>query len=80
MVRTNGVTDILDKQSTADQSLGIFYRVPEFARVWVEFNDTEYAKNNFIIPQLGVLQAVNTNKTVFDVDPKTGMLKAIEIK
>lgn len=80
LVQTNGVTDILDNQSSADLSLGIFYRVPEFARVWLEYNDTEYAKNTFLIPQLGALQSVNTTKTVFAVDPKTGMLKAIEIK
>jgi len=79
-VQTNGVTDILDKQSSTEQSLGIFYRVPEVARVWLEYNGTEYAKNIFLIPQLGALQSVNTNKTVFAVDPKTGMLKAIEIK
>lgn len=80
LIQTNGVTDILDNQSSADQSFGIFYRVPEVARVWVDYNDKEFAKNTFLIPQLGALQSVNTNKTVFAIDPKTGMLKAIEIK
>jgi hypothetical protein len=80
LVQTNGVTDVLSNQIVADQVSGVFYRVPEFARVWVDYNDKEYAKNTFLIPQLGVLQSVNTAKTVFVVDPNSGMLKAIEIK
>lgn len=80
VVQMNGVADILSSQLSGEQALGIFYRVPEFARVWVDYNNTEFAKNTFLIPQLGTLQSVNTPKTIFAVDPKTGMIKAIEIK
>lgn len=80
LVQTNGLSDILSGQTVADNVLGVFYRVPAFARVWIDYDDKEYAKNTFLIPQLGVLQSVNTSKTLFAVDPKTGMIKAIEIK
>lgn len=80
VIQSNGVTDILKNQISGEQSAGIFYRVPESARVWIDYNRTEYAKNTFLIPQLGVLQSVNTSKTIFSVDPKTGMIKAIEIR
>ncbi|MBN1650262.1 MAG: DUF4831 family protein [Bacteroidales bacterium] len=80
MLQTNGVTDVLKNQEAGDQSLGVFYRVPETARVWVDYNGSEFAKNTFLIPQLGVLQWVYTTKTILSTDPKTGMLKALEIK
>ncbi len=80
MLQTNGVTDVLKNQEAGDQSLGVFYRVPETARVWVDYNGAEFAKNTFLIPQLGVLQWVYTTKTILATDPKTGMLKALEIK
>ncbi len=80
IVQTNGLMDVLPNPLSENQSLGVFYRIPEVARVWVEYNNTEYSKNTFLIPQLGVLQSVNTSKTLLSVDPNTGMLKAIEIK
>lgn len=80
VVQTNGVTDILKKQVSGTQSSGFFYRIPESARVWVDYKGADYSKNSFLIPQLGVIQSVNTSKTIFSVDPKTGMIKAIEIK
>jgi hypothetical protein len=40
----------------------------------------EYAKNTFLIPQIGVLQAVSTTKNIISIDPKTGMLQVFEIK
>ncbi len=80
MIHSNGITDILKNQNSGEQALGIFYRVPESAHVWVEYNNTELAQNTFIIPQLGVLQWVYTTKTILAIDSKTGMLKAIEIK
>ena len=80
IVQTNGLTDVLPNPLSENQSLGVFYRIPEVARVWAEYNNTEYSKNTFLIPQLGVLQSVNTSKTLLSVDPNTGMLKAIEIK
>ncbi|HAG17187.1 MAG TPA: hypothetical protein DCG69_11815 [Bacteroidales bacterium] len=80
MVQTNGITDVLKKQSSKDKVEGIFYRIPETARVWVNFNNADFSKETFIIPQLGVLQAIGTGKTIFSIDPKTGMLKAIEVK
>jgi hypothetical protein len=80
MVESNGVTEVFKNQESRQQSPGVFYRVPESARVWLEYNNTEYYKNTFLIPQLGVLQSVISTKTMFSIDPKTGMIKAIEIK
>lgn len=80
MVEPSGLTDILKNQEAGEQSTGFFYRIPESARVWVDYKNTEYSKNTFSIPQLGALQSVNTSKTIISIDPKTGMLKAIEIK
>jgi len=80
IIQTNGLADVLKNQESGEQSLGVFYRVPETAQVWAEYNETEYARNTFLIPQLGVLQWVYTSKTILSIDPKTGMLKAIEIK
>lgn len=80
MIQSNGITDVLKNQSSGEQALGIYYRVPESARVWVEYNNVEFAKDTFIIPQLGVLQWTYTTKTILSIDSKTGMLKAIEIK
>lgn len=80
MIQSNGITDILKNQKSGEQALGVFYRVPETAQVWVEYNNEEFAKNTFLIPQLGVIQWVYTTKTILSIDPKTGMLKAIEIK
>lgn len=80
VVQSNGITEVLKTQTKSEQSSGIFYRVPESARVWLSYNNMEYAKNTFLIPQIGVLQAVSTTKNIISIDPKTGMLQVFEIK
>ncbi|MFH1000845.1 MAG: DUF4831 family protein [Bacteroidota bacterium] len=80
IVQSNGMTEVLKTQTKSEQSSGIFYRVPESARVWLSYNNMEYAKNTFLIPQIGVLQAVSTTKNIISIDPKTGMLQVFEIK
>lgn len=80
IVQSNGITELLKTQTKSEQSSGVFYRVPESARVWLSYNNMEYAKNTFLIPQIGVLQAVSTTKNIISIDPKTGMLKVFEIK
>lgn len=79
-IKTNGLTDVLKSKIPSENSMGVFYRIPESGRVWVEYNHTSFAETNLLFPQLGVVEVVNTNKTLFAIDPKTGMLKAIEIK
>jgi hypothetical protein len=80
IIQSNGITEVLKTQTKSEQSSGIFYRVPESARVWLSYNNMEYAKNTFLIPQIGVLQAVSTTKNIISIDPKTGMLQVFEIK
>lgn len=80
IVQSNGITELLKTQTKSEQLSGIFYRVPESARVWLSYNNMEYAKNTFLIPQIGVLQAVSTTKNIISIDPMTGMLKVFEIK
>lgn len=80
VLETNGLTEALKSQVGKVQTLGVFYRIPESARVWTEYNNTILSKDTFILSQLGVIQAVSTDKTLFAIDANTGMLKAMEIK
>ncbi|MBN2237227.1 MAG: DUF4831 family protein [Bacteroidales bacterium] len=80
MLEPNKIAIVLNKQDNLEQTAGIFYRVPNNARVWVDFNNEVYFNSNLLIAQLGALVSVNTLKTVFSIDPESGMLKAIEIK
>jgi hypothetical protein len=79
-IKSSGLNTQLSDLVTSSIIRGIVYRIPETAEVWIQYKNKEYNKQMMSVPQLGKLHFIEINENSFQLYPKTGGIKMLEIK
>jgi hypothetical protein len=74
------IKNYLSGQSTNNGIHGFYYRIPEHAKISVEYDNKVLAKKSCIINQLGVVSFLPLSKSKIRFNPKTGGINELLIE
>jgi len=77
---TNSVSAYLQKAGKTGKSNGLFYRIPEYARVTVRLDDNTQEEQQCLINQLGLVTNLPSSKWKVLFHKETGGIKGLSIE
>jgi len=78
---TNPISDFIDKKLNIKKKIhGFYYRIPEYGKVSIIYNDKEKTEANILINQFGAITELPSDKNLNILFyPNSGAIKSVEI-